>query len=72
MSGAMAQQHAPTPSLAPESSAMAAEAKYEQVRQSLLQAGVTDRYVHKCVGGNIGCTQPVQTFYVICDFNSAK
>lgn len=34
MSGAMAQQHAPTPSLAPESIAMAAEAKYEQVRQS--------------------------------------
>ncbi len=72
MSGAMAQQHAPTPSLAPESSAMAAEAKYEQVRQSLLQAGVTNRYVHMCVGGHIGCTQPVHTFYVTYDLNSAK
>jgi len=72
MSGAMAQQRAPPPSLAPESSAMAAEADYEQVRHSLLLAGVTHRYVHIWIGGNIGCTQPVQTVYLMYDLNFVK
>lgn len=49
---------------------MAAEAKYEQVRQNLLQAGGTDRYVHMCVGGHTGCIQPIHTFYVMYDSNS--
>lgn len=62
MSGAMAQQHAPTPSFAPESSAMAAEAKYEQVRQSLLQAGVTDKNVYMCVG------RPYRLYTTCTDF----
>ena len=72
MSGAMAQHHAPPPSLAPESSATAAEARHEQVRQSLQQAGVTDKDVHKCVGGSIGCTQPIYIFNVMNDVSLVK
>ncbi len=51
---------------------MAAEADYEQVRHSLLLAGVTHRYVHIWIGGNIGCTQPVQTVYLMYDLNFVK